>query len=143
MGDNRVETGVDDLIRLLQDGEKHILEDVAKSLDISINTVQLWVDFLVEEKVVGIEYSFTKPSIYLIKQKQEDQNEDLNYFKEEFFKACREKKIPEEQLDIYWRNHLKEILSQVKSSFVSKAQQRNIPDVELQWKKYIQKVMAT
>jgi len=143
MGDNRVETGVDDLIRLLQDGEKHILEDVAKSLDISINTLQLWVDFLVEEKVVGIEYSFTKPSIYLIKQKKEDQNEDLNYFKEEFFKTCREKKIPEEQLDIYWRNHLKEILSQVKSSFVSKTQQRNIPDVELQWKKYIQKIMAT
>ena len=146
MGSKRVETGVDDLIRLLGDGSKHLIEDVSKELEIPIDILQLWIDFLVEEKMIGVEYSFTKPFIFLNKLKKKEVTTEvsssLNQFKEEFLKSAQEKKIPEEQISIFWKQHLEGELFKLKEFFYREVEKRKLQNVEELWKQYTNKLMV-
>ena len=55
LGDETVRTGVDDLLELLKKVDKINLADAAQKLGISSTLLQSWVDFLVEEEILGIE----------------------------------------------------------------------------------------
>ena len=67
MTEEVVRTGVDDLLELLEHSAKIPLADAAAKLNVDAGVIQAWVDFLVEEGIVGIEYKFTTPYIYLNK----------------------------------------------------------------------------
>jgi len=58
MTEARVETGVDRLLEFLKGKNKMPLKEVAKNLDVSENILQLWVDFLVEERILGVVIGF-------------------------------------------------------------------------------------
>ena len=96
-----VTTGVDDLIELLKTTDRISIDDASKKLRIPLEILQSWVDFLVEEKILGIEYKFTKPFIYLNKEqgrkKEKKPEEKLNYdvFKKEFEQKATKNNIPE------------------------------------------------
>lgn len=146
MGEERVETGVDSLIHLLEDGKKHFLEDVAKTLDVSIEVLKLWVDFLVEEKVITIEYSFTKPFIFLNKAKKtqaqiEEEKYSFDGFKKTFEDQARSKKIPESDIKKYWQSHLLNITSKLKDFFIREAKKRNLENPDKLWIEYTNKLM--
>jgi len=146
MGEERIETGVDSLVRLLEDGKKHFLEDVAKTLDISTEVLKLWVDFLVEEKVITVEYSFTKPFIFLTKNKKtksqiEEEKYSFEGFKKTFEDKAHAKKIPDSDIKKYWHNHLINILSKLKDFFIREAKKRNLKDPEKLWVEYNNKIM--
>ena len=70
MENSTLKTGADDLYELVRLRKKISVEEAAKLLKISTKTAQSLVDFLVEEKIFGIEYKFTTPYIYISQEKE-------------------------------------------------------------------------
>ncbi|MFP4656147.1 MAG: hypothetical protein ACLFNK_01050 [Candidatus Woesearchaeota archaeon] len=68
-----IRTGVDGLIELLSSRDKVSLPDISKELGVPQSTLESWVDFLVEEGKVEVEYKFTTPFVSL---KEHPDNED-------------------------------------------------------------------
>ncbi|MFH2019850.1 MAG: hypothetical protein ABIJ34_00395 [archaeon] len=56
----KIETGVDKLMELINKEKEISVEDAAKKLGISKIVIQEWSDFLDEEKLITIEYKFSK-----------------------------------------------------------------------------------
>lgn len=143
MEDRSVKTGVDALLELLKKQEKTSLADAAKALQISEKTVKLWVDFLVEEKLVGIEYKFTKPYIYLNKKKDEHKGkivaeEEINIktFKQEFEHRADKSSIPQQQVNYLWRDHIVSQAEQERAFFFREARKRGLEQIETLWDEY-------
>jgi hypothetical protein len=111
MGDEVVTTGVDDLLAYLRDKDRIAMQDAANVLGVSLDTLQAWVDFLVEEKILGIEYKFTKPFIYLNREEDprhkakviEQKIIPIEAFRDDFFQRARVKQIPEQKIPELWR----------------------------------------
>jgi tetratricopeptide (TPR) repeat protein len=82
--DEVVETGVDNLIKLVESKKRISVPDAAKELKVDQKTVEQWVDFLVEEEKIGMDYKFTTPIIFVPEKKKSA--EELSMSKEEFQK---------------------------------------------------------
>lgn len=143
-----VTTGVDDLIELLKGTDRISVDEASKKLKIPMEVLQSWVDFLVEEKILGVEYKFTRPFIYLNKEKEESKvqkkvDEHLSYdtFKKEFSKKALGNNIPEPQINELWKHHLTEKLENAKDFFFREARKRGITKTEELWKTYQQAVV--
>ena len=144
MTEDVVRTGVDELLDLLAHSAKMPLTEVATKLKVDAGVVQAWVDFLVEEGIVGIEYRFTTPYIYLNKvvdKKQEDaviKEEDYNiqYFKKQFWDKAKANNIPENQIDMLWKNHITQALELQKKYFFFESSRRKLNNVDQLWKEY-------
>mgnify|MGYP001579870522 CR=1 FL=1 len=65
--DSIIETGVDKLVKLINEKGRISSFDAAKELGVSNTVVMEWADFLEEESIISIEYKFTKP--FLIPRK--------------------------------------------------------------------------
>src|SRR3989338_7068887 len=98
--DSIIRTVADELFELVKKKEKISVEDAAKSMKMSVSTVQALVDFLVEEKIFGIEYKFTTPYVYLYregvsgaKEKEKGFTEGL-ITKEQFYEKAKQRKMP-------------------------------------------------
>jgi hypothetical protein len=149
MSEELIKTGVDELLELLGSGSKIPLADAAKKLDVTMDVVQAWVDFLVEERIVGIEYKFTTPFIYLNKpmtakgteQSAEDSITILT-FKKEFFDRARKNNIPETHIEKFWKNHLSQELELKKKYFYFEANQRKINNIDGTWKEYESNILS-
>src|SRR4051794_5061214 len=101
MGEDVITTGVDDLLDYLKGKDRVSMQDAAQFLSVTMDTLQAWTDFLVEEKILGIEYKFTKPFIYLnheekSKKKQivEQTSVPLEQIKSEYMERAKSKQIP-------------------------------------------------
>ncbi|MBN1274686.1 hypothetical protein JXA12_00130 [Candidatus Woesearchaeota archaeon] len=143
--DNSVKTGVDALLDLLKEKGKTALSDAAKELGIGESTIKMWVEFLVEEKVVGIEYKFTKPYVYLNEPKKREQGRiieqekiDISMFKKDFEKRATSSSIPEQQASYLWKDHLLNQLEIEKPFFFREARKRSIEDIDHLWEAYKQ-----
>src|SRR3989338_2236237 len=68
LDDNMLRTVADDLLELVKKSNKISVEEAAKKLKMPLAAVQALVDFLVEERIFGIEYKFTTPYVYLYKE---------------------------------------------------------------------------
>jgi hypothetical protein len=117
-----IKTGVDELLELLAHSTKIPLTEAASKLKIDPGVIQAWADFLVEEGIIGIEYKFTTPYIYLNKviekkpqestEKQQEYN--VQYFKKQFWERAKAGNIPEEQIEQLWKNHVIQALERLK-----------------------------
>lgn len=150
MADGTVRTGVDELLDLLKRVNKITLIDAAKSLSISPTLLQSWVDFLVEEEIIGIEYKFTKPIIYLNRpseekkaQVKEEAEASLESYKQDFKLRASQKSIPVEKIGFLWKDHAKEALNRRKEFFVREAKKRNLANIENLWKVYNEKILSS
>jgi hypothetical protein len=148
MVDETIQTDVDKLLQLLEQKGEMSLIDAAKSLNVPLKTIQAWVDFLVEEKIIGVEYKFTSSHIYLnkgentlTKKKKEEFNLNMKYFYDNFVRRARENKIPESKIHSLWENHLINKLDLVKSFFYDEAKKRTIVDIDTLWDEYKEEVM--
>jgi len=63
----KIETGVDRLVEIIDKDKRISVEDAAKKLGISKVVIQEWADFLEEEKIISIEYRFSKT--FLVQRK--------------------------------------------------------------------------
>ncbi|MCD6464222.1 hypothetical protein J7L02_01725 [Candidatus Woesearchaeota archaeon] len=154
VGEITVKTGVDKLLDLLKTVDKISVQEAAKRLDVPLQTLQSWVDFLVEENVIGVEYNFTSPFIYLNKAPEESLREQpvqvkhkrasLNDFYQEFKRLGLEKKIPLEKIDEFWNERLMTTLENVKDYFYREARKRGFKEDEIQnlWKEYKAQVLT-
>lgn len=145
MVDEVVKTQVDDLLELLKHTPKISLAEAAKKLNVSVDVLQSWVDFFVEENILGIEYSFTTPFIYLNKPIESNKknvniqkNEDFSipYFKNIFWEKARTNNIPIEKVEMLWKNHLLQALELQKKYFVFEAQRRKFSKIDSLWEEY-------
>jgi hypothetical protein len=144
MTEEVVRTGVDELLDLLAHSAKIPLTEVATKLKVDSGVVQAWVDFLVEEGIVGIEYRFTTPYIYLNKvmnKKQEDavikeESYNIQYFKKQFWEKARANNIPEKQIDMLWKNHVIQALELQKKYFFFESQRRKLNNIDQLWHEY-------
>ncbi len=143
MVDNTITTTVDSLIDLLQTVDKIELEKAAKQLDLPVSVVQSWVDFLVEEKMLGLEYKFTTPYIYLNKKteikatvEEKEQDKSLEEFKQDFEQRAEDNKISKNKSGALWQNHLLEKLDKKKDFFFQEARKRGFFNPEDLWREY-------
>jgi len=144
MTEEVVRTGVDELLDLLAHSAKIPLTEVATKLKVDAGVVQAWVDFLVEEGIVGIEYRFTTPYIYMNKvvdKRQEDaiikeENYNIQFFKKQFWTKARANNIPENQIDMLWKNHVIQALELQKKYFYFESQRRKLNNIDQLWQEY-------
>ncbi|NQU98902.1 hypothetical protein HQ533_05540 [Candidatus Woesearchaeota archaeon] len=143
-----ITTSVDSLIELLKKVNKIELEQAAAKLKMPVSVVQSWVDFLVEEKIIGLEYKFTTPFIYLNKPHAaaktaiDTTDVSIDKFKEDFQKKASEKKIPTHQSTDLWKNHLLQKLDKKKDFFFREARKRGFFNQEELWIQYRKKIIA-
>ena len=140
-GNGVVETGVDALLKLVKEKGKISVADAAHTLRISESVIQNWVDFLIEEEVLGIEYKFITPYIYLNEHsptKLSRKNQDTMQMKEEFFAKARSRNLPAERINILWKQYVTENLMTIKEEFLAKAKDKGLDDqkAEAVWNRY-------
>ena len=142
----QIETGVDRLIALLKSAGQLEISEVSKRLNFPPDVVQNWVDFLVEEKIVGIEYRLTKPYIYLVvgPKKEEEINlqDDLKGYKDDFQQNLKRKAVGVEKVEFEWKSHILSRLDLMKQFFFSEAERRKLKDPERLWDEYRKKVIS-
>ncbi len=146
MAEDTVTTGVDDLIELLRGKQKISLAEASKQLSLPEHTLQSWVDFLVEEEIIGVEYKFTKPYIYLIEEeeteeeveKKESKNQrGIEEYRKEFFEKAKKKEIPEEKIPEFWQKHLIQEVNSLKKDFIKRAEKKGMRQPEQLWREYV------
>ena len=145
VNDAVLRTLADDLLELVKKSKKISVEEAAKKLNAPVATIQSLVDFLVEERIYGIEYKFTTPYIYLYKEgireakgKEKSFTQDL-VTKEIFYEKAKEKSIPHEYIEGLWRKYLQQNLASIRTEFLNKSKEKKVPqeNVEELWKKYL------
>jgi hypothetical protein len=142
MGEETVTTGVDGLIKFLEGKEKISMLDAASELGVNLETMQTWVDFLVEERVLGIEYKFTKPFIYLNKENTEKGKilgeEELTWdaYHRNFLMKAKEKHIPDVEAANLWKKHVLALLDEKEAFFKDEGRKRALQNIDQLWGEY-------
>ena len=138
-------TSADELLDLVKRSGKISVEEAAKKLRSPLATVQELVDFLVEERIFGIEYKFTTPYIYLYKEGVKGPTGKDKSFakelitKEQFYEKAKQREVPYENIEGLWRKYLKQNLVHIREEFLRKANEKKVPEekVEELWNKYL------
>lgn len=143
MNDDVLKTSVDDLYELVKSRKKIAVEDAAKILKLPINIVQSLVDFLVEEKIFGMEYKFTTPYIYISEKKKinaeiSPPQEKKVITKEEFYQKATGWNVSSEKINELWKKYIKENMDYIKEVFYTKASSKDIQKEKIDrlWEKY-------
>lgn len=142
---SQIRTIADELFELVKKSGKISVDDVASQLKVPIATVQDLVDFLVEEKVFGIEYKFTTPYIYLYKEdmksvKSRDRSLTQGLVtKEQFYDRAKLKNVPYEHIEGMWRKYLRQNITNIREEFLRKSKERKVPGDKTEdlWKRYL------
>jgi hypothetical protein len=145
--DNTLTTSADELFELVKSRKKIPVDEAAKILKIPTNIIQSLVDFLVEERIFGIEYKFTTPYVYFNesgakKIKMPDLKKEVETSgiasKDEFFQKARQWNVAGNKITEMWKRYLTENMPHIKDVFYSKAKDRDIEDktIEKLWLKY-------
>ncbi len=135
-----VRTGVDSLIDLLEKYKTVSIEKAARILKQKESVIQSWVDFLLEDKIIGIEYKFVTPYIYLIK---DGDTVNFAHIKEDFFAKAQERNLPDFRIQELWASYVHEHISSIKEIFIKKAMLRGIHSskIDLLWRQYEEKLL--
>ena len=142
MENDVLKTGADDLYELVKARKKLSVEDAAKSLKMPVDTVHALVDFLVEDKLFGIEYKFTTPYIYIAGAKKSENENTVGkkiWSKEEFFQNAKKWNLQTSAIGELWSNYINENFEYIKAEFYRKARIRNLPyeKIDELWKRYL------
>lgn len=139
MAEDIIKTDVDRFIELLKIKKKIELSSLAKELNLSEEVVQQWADFLVEEKIITIDYNFTKPTLSIIEEEHNTKmtKEELDKYKKIFQKQTDKKQSPE----ILWREHIQKNLEYMKTFFFQEAEKRNLENIDKLWQEYKEKAV--
>ena len=143
---NILKTSADDLYELVKSRKKISVEEAAKLINMPITIVQSLVDFLVEERIFGIEYKFTTPYVYISEKSRKKIHapvappppKDELITKDEFFKKANQWNLPPQKLSELWNKYLSENIDSIKKLFYEKAHNREVPEERISklWEKY-------
>ena len=143
--DSVIRTVADELFELVKRSGKISVEDAAKRLKIPLATAQALVDFLVEEKIFGIEYKFTTPYVYLYREGIKGAKSKEGSFtkglitKEHFYEKAKQRKVPYELIEGLWRKYLQQNINHIREEFLGKARDKKVPEEKAEelWEKYL------
>ena len=143
--DTIIRTTADELLELVKKTSKISVEEASKRLKMPLATIQALVDFLVEEKIFGIEYKFTTPYIYFYKDNpKEAKRKDKSFAiglitKEQFYEKAKQKKVQYQSIEGLWRKYLQQNLVHIREEFLRKATDKKVPEdkVEELWDRYL------
>jgi len=138
-------TTADELLELVKRSKRISVEEAAKKLKIPLQTVQALVDFLVEERIFGIEYKFTTPYVYLYKEGIKEFKKGESGFtkglvtKEQFYEKAKSKNAPYEHIEGMWRKYLQQNLVHIREEFLRKSREKKVPEEKIEelWKRYL------
>lgn len=141
---NVLKTSVDDLYELVKSKKKISVEEAAKILRLPVKVVHSLVDFLVEEKIFGIEYKFTTPFIYISQGNLKEKSTESSYAKslitkDEFFEKAKNRNIPFEKVNELWKRYIEENIKNIRDEFYAKAKKRSLEkeQADVLWEKYL------
>ena len=138
--DITVETDVDMLVSLVEQKGTISIEQAAKTLKVQTEVLQRWIDFLVEEGVLGIEYKFVTPYLYFNKplRKHSSEEEIRVEEKKDFFSKAKKDGIDEHIIKDRWQNYLMKNLSSYRKVFVIKAKEKGLSEgrIDSLWEEY-------
>jgi hypothetical protein len=143
-GASQIETDVDLLVSLVKEKGKISVDEASKILKVHLPVIQRWVDFLIEEEVLGIEYKFITPFLYFNKDLEhnpsvlkETEGEYLED-KDAFFKKAQSRNLPLSRINALWLKYLSSNLEEIRDHFFRKAQSRNMtePQIMAAWQTY-------
>lgn len=144
-----VKTGVDELMELLTQEKRLTLSEAAKRLGQPERTVQNWVDFLVEERILGIEYKFTTPYIYLNEPTKAAEiitkQRTLEDEQRDFARHAQEKGMPVDKLPLLWHNHLERVIDGKQEFFSQECEKRGFsqPETRQLFARYKERALTT
>lgn len=137
---NLVETDVDLLISLVKSKGTISVDDAAKSLRVPLAIVQRWVDFLVEEEILGIEYKFITPYLYLNKDISNPSASTTANFedKEVFFSKSKARGLHIDRINKLWKQYLATNLDTIKDYFFTAAHDKGLSSgsIDRSWQQY-------
>lgn len=139
MAEETITTDVDKLINVLKEEGKLELSQLAKRIKVSEDIVQQWVDFLVEEKIVAVDYNFTKPIVSIVEDKKEikEDAKDIKKYKDSFKEKSSKDKGNAEYL---WRQHIIDNVETMRIFFFEEARKRHLENAKELWEEYKAKV---
>ena len=133
-------TDVDDFLELVKNKGRISLPDAAKELNTPLATVEAWTDFLVEEKIVGIEYKFTTPYVFIEEHKESKlEMFDMGFdTKEEFYQKARKREIKDNHIRLLWLKYVNANKEAMRKVFFDKGVERGASKDKLLllWQKY-------
>lgn len=131
-----VTTGVDKLINYLKGKKPVTIKQASEYLGMPEKTVEEWVDFLVEEKIISVDYKFTTPYIYL----KEDKKMNISDIRSAFEKN---KMIDLEGIDPNksWKENMTVILQRKRIFFSEEAKKRGLSNTQKLWDEYQERVI--
>ena len=143
--DSTLRTVADELLELVKKHKRISVEEAAKKLNMPLATLQALVDFLVEERIFGIEYKFTTPYIYPYKEGiKEARGKDKSFTqelvtKERFYEKAKARKVPHEFIEGLWRKYLQQNLANIRDEFLRKSKEKIVSEEKTEelWKKYL------
>lgn len=140
MQSDLITTDVDVFLDLIKKEGKIALSDVAQRLHVPLETIQAWTDFLVEEKILGIEYKFTTPYIFIEKEQAQKMTEQYLGFdtKELFCQKAQRRGLTPKQMRQLWLKYLHTYQDAIRDAFYRKAHERKLPEEKINqlWQKY-------
>ena len=136
-------TDVDEFLDLVKKRERISINEAAKELKIPLQTVQSWADFLVEEKILGMEYKFTTPYVFMnVEQDDNIEFKDYIHFdtKEQFYEKAQNRGLNAGQIKLLWLKYLNYNKTAMKNLFFEKAKSRGLDKAKTEelWKKYFE-----
>jgi len=145
-----LKTSADDLYELVRSRKKMSVEEASAILKMPVNVVQSLVDFLVEERIFGIEYKFTTPYVYLSEKASkkayvaipnlpnEGQGGKTIVTKEDFYRKASYWNLPDEKIGLLWKKYVQENIGNIREVFYKKARLRKIGEEKIAalWEKY-------
>ena len=134
-----VQTDVDLLVSLVKEKGKVSIEAAAKALKVPIDTVQTWVDFLIEEEVLGIEYKFVTPYLFFNKEpgRKEGDVQPVEE-KEEFIDKAKRRGLPVARVNSLWQKYMQSNIEEIRENFFIRAKEKGATQQQLEtlWVKY-------
>ena len=141
VGSDTLTTDVDKFIELVKTRKKLTIAEAAHELKASQKTVQAWTDFLVEEKILGVEYKFTTQYIYYNMDPNEGLSVTYSGFdtREEFYDKAKRKGLKETQIRMLWLKYINLNRESMRTVFYDKCIEKHIPEdkIDILWKKYV------
>lgn len=135
-----LDTEIDELLIILSSKGKMTLAEAGKIIGVDEKTMHVWVDSLVEEKIIILDYDFLTPVIMLTPQKKKEieENKKVSELRKRediakkigmkglFFQKARTRKIPERRIPIIWRKYIEINEASIKKEFMDKANKKMI-----------------
>ncbi len=140
MNTDTLRTSADDLYELVKEKKKISIDEAAKLLKLPLPVVHSLVDFLVEERIFGIEYKFTTPYIYVSRELHSGSKAGKPLLsKEDFFLKAQQRNLPTERVHELWNKYVEENTVQFKVQFYEASKKKGIPQEQIDqlWERYV------